>query len=299
MDNGTITMKDYKKITDNSKLSASGLANAIKKLKPKSVKVEAKTDGKEDVDNLKTSVDNTKGKTVTVQAKTLGINSIGDLSIAMKTLKNKYISVNLNPKLRKDWFKLVQKQLQARTFTLNAKTTVIKSKGKEVEKVVKSQTGAKFSGEKFKTLMNKVGTTQDQWGRVVIPETKKAQMSKKWKTLIEFLKKNGIATNNPIVFAKGGFPEDGWFRASKGEYFGQFDDGTSYIANNRQIENGIAAEIAPAVHAAVKAGIREVFSEMPMQSGGDVYLDGVKVTKEVMSTAKKISKSTGVSWKMA
>ena len=97
-------------------------------------------------------------------------------------------------------------------------------------------------------------------------------------------------------FATGGFPEDGWFRASKGEYFGQFDDGTSYIANNKQIENGIAAEIAPAVHAAVKAGIREVFSEMPMQGAGDVYLDGVKVTKEVMSTAKKISKSRGVEW---
>ena len=101
------------------------------------------------------------------------------------------------------------------------------------------------------------------------------------------------------TYAKGGFPEDGWFRASKGEYFGQFDDGTNYIANNRQIENGIAAEIAPAVHAAVKAGIREALSEMPMQSGGDVYLDGVKITKEVMSTAKKISKSTGTSWKMA
>ena len=101
------------------------------------------------------------------------------------------------------------------------------------------------------------------------------------------------------TFATGGFPEDGWFRASKGEYFGQFDDGTSYIATNKQIENGIAAEIAPAVHAAVKAGIREVFSEMPMQGTGDVYLDGVKVTKEVMSTAKKISKSRGSGWKLA
>ena len=124
-------------------------------------------------------------------------------------------------------------------------------------------------------------------------------MSKKWKTLIEFLKKNGIATNNQILFAQGGFPEDGWFRASKGEYFGQFDDGTSYIANNRQIENGIASQIAPAVHAAVKAGIKEVLSEMSIGGTGDVYLDGVKVTREVMSTANKISKSTGATWRMA
>lgn len=299
LENGEITWEDYKKITDKNYKSADALKKKIDSLKPKSVKVEAKTDGKKDVESLQKSVNNTKGKTVTVKAKTYGINSIGDLSVAMGTLKNKYISVNINPKLRKDWFKLVQKQLQARTFALNAKTTVIKASGKEVEKATKSQTGKKYDGEKLKKLMNAAKTTQDKWGQVKIPETKKAQMSKKWKTLIEFLKKNGIATDNQILFAQGGFPEDGWFRASKGEYFGQFDDGTSYIANNRQIENGIAAEIAPAVHAAVKAGIREVLSEMPIGGAGDVYLDGVKVTREVMSTANKISKSTGATWRMA
>lgn len=45
------------------------------------------------------------------------------------------------------------------------------------------------------------------------------------------------------LFASGGFPEDGWFRASHGEYFGQFDDGSSYIANNNQITSGIAAGV--------------------------------------------------------
>lgn len=299
LEDGEITWEDYKKITDKNYKSADALKKKIDSLKPKSVKVKAETSGGDDVDSLHGKVNGLKSKTVTAGVNTFGIKNLGDLSVAMKTMKNRDINVNIEPKLRKAWYKSVQKELYSRTFSINAKTTVIKSKGKEVEKATKSQTGAKFSGEKFKTLMNKVGTTQDQWGRVVIPETKKEQMSKKWKTLIEFLKKNGIATNHQILFAKGGFPEDGWFRASKGEYFGQFDDGTSYIANNRQIENGIAAEIAPAVHAAVKAGIREVFSEMPMQGGGDVYLDGVKVTKEVMSTAKKISKSTGVSWKMA
>lgn len=42
------------------------------------------------------------------------------------------------------------------------------------------------------------------------------------------------------TYQTGGFPEDGWFRASKGEYFGKFDDGTSVIANNNQIISGIA-----------------------------------------------------------
>ena len=49
------------------------------------------------------------------------------------------------------------------------------------------------------------------------------------------------------TFADGGFPEDGWFRASHGEYFGQFDDGTSVISNNKQIEGGISAGVERAV----------------------------------------------------
>ncbi len=52
---------------------------------------------------------------------------------------------------------------------------------------------------------------------------------------------------NYRTFADGGFPEDGWFRASHGEYFGQFDDGTSVISNNKQIEGGISAGVERAV----------------------------------------------------
>ena len=51
----------------------------------------------------------------------------------------------------------------------------------------------------------------------------------------------GLVKNVTIPrFQTGGFPEDGWFRASKGEYFGSFDDGTSVIANNNQIISGIS-----------------------------------------------------------
>lgn len=52
---------------------------------------------------------------------------------------------------------------------------------------------------------------------------------------------------NYRAFADGGFPEDGWFRAAHGEYFGQFDDGTSVISNNKQIEGGISAGVERAV----------------------------------------------------
>ncbi|MBQ2902414.1 MAG: hypothetical protein IJE49_11295 [Agathobacter sp.] len=41
-------------------------------------------------------------------------------------------------------------------------------------------------------------------------------------------------------YATGGFPEDGWFRASHGEIMGRFDNGQSVVANNMQITEGIA-----------------------------------------------------------
>lgn len=83
--------------------------------------------------------------------------------------------------------------------------------------------------------------------KIVIPIKATINTSKidEW---LEKLKKNKlVSTLAPALknafkfvgFAQGGFPEDGWFRASKGEYFGKFDDGTSYIANNKQITDGI------------------------------------------------------------
>lgn len=45
------------------------------------------------------------------------------------------------------------------------------------------------------------------------------------------------------TFAQGGFPEDGWFRASQGEMIGRFDNGQSVVANNNQITDGISAAV--------------------------------------------------------
>lgn len=50
----------------------------------------------------------------------------------------------------------------------------------------------------------------------------------------------GNMTVNIGAYATGGFPEDGWFRASHGEMIGQFDNGQSVVANNNQIVTGIS-----------------------------------------------------------
>lgn len=49
------------------------------------------------------------------------------------------------------------------------------------------------------------------------------------------------------TYATGGFPEDGWFRASHGELMGKFDNGQSVVANNQQIIAGIEGGVERAV----------------------------------------------------
>lgn len=310
LDNGEISFDDYQKIVGRSYKSTKDLYDQVNKIAGKKVatSVVADVKGVEKVSELEGSIKDVKSKNVRVSAEVDGIQSISKLKDNIGEISNKTIAARIDPKLRKDWYKLVQKELYSRTFSLNANTKVIKASGKEVEKATKSQTGKKYDGEKFKKLMNAAKTTQDQWGRVVIPgaidydgnskKAKAAQQSKKWKELIKYLKKYGIATNNPILFANGGFPEDGWFRASHGEMMGKFDNGKSVVANNKQITTGISEAVAPAVYAATKAAIKEELSNANV-GGGDVYLDGTKVTTAIMNNAKKISKNKGISWNMA
>ena len=92
-------------------------------------------------------------------------------------------------------------------------------------------------------------------------------------------------------FASGGFPEDGWFRASKGEYFGQFDDGKSYIANNNQIESGIAIGVEEAAY----RGISRAMAEHQNGANINVTLQGdtKKLFKVVQNEANNYVVQTG------
>lgn len=56
----------------------------------------------------------------------------------------------------------------------------------------------------------------------------------------EWLPSNLKFSGRIPTFATGGFPEDGWFRASQGEMMGKFDNGQSVVANNMQITEGIS-----------------------------------------------------------
>lgn len=91
------------------------------------------------------------------------------------------------------------------------------------------------------------------------------------KGISEILGTSTISLGVIPTFSLGGFPpEDGWFRASKGEYFGQFDDGTSYIANNNQIVDGVAAGVEEAAYRGMMRALSESGgSNVTIQVEGD------------------------------
>ena len=289
LENGEITWEDYRKITDKNYKSTDALKKKIDSLKPKSVKVKAETSGGDDVDSLQGKVNGLQGKTVTAGVKTFGIKNLGDLSVAMKTMKNRDINVNIDPKLRKGWYNAVKAQLQQKKFSLDVSASINNVTDGKLKSSVKSMDGRKVNYGKLTAAINNAKN------RVTIGQQGQIFVSHAEKSLIKMLKKYGL---NYETYANGGFPEDGWFRASHGEMMGKFDNGKSVVANNKQITTGISEAVAPAVYAATKAAIKEELSNANV-GGGDVYLDGTKVTTAIMNNAKKISKNKGISWNMA
>lgn len=289
LENGEITWEDYKKITDKNYKSTDALKKKIDSLKPKSVKVKAETSGGDDVDSLQGKVNGLQGKTVTAGVKTFGIKNLGNLGVAMKTMKNRDINVNIDPKLRKGWYNAVKAQLQQKKFSLDVSASINNVTEGKLKSSVKSMDGRKVNYGKLTAAINNAKN------RVTIGQQGQIFVSHAEKSLIKMLKKYGL---NYETYANGGFPEDGWFRASRGEMMGKFDNGKSVVANNKQITTGISEAVAPAVYAATKAAIKEELSNANV-GGGDVYLDGTKVTTAIMNNAKKISKNKGISWNMA
>ena len=289
LESGEITWEDYRKITDKNYKSTDALKKKIDSLKPKSVSVKAETSGGDDVDSLQGKVNGLQGKTVTAGVKTFGIKNLGDLSVAMKTMKNRDINVNIDPKLRKGWYNAVKTQLQQKKFSLNVNASINNVTEGKLKSSVKSMDGRKVNYGKLTAAINNAKN------RVTIGQQGQIFVSHAEKSLIKMLKKYGL---NYETYANGGFPEDGWFRASHGEMMGKFDNGKSVVANNKQITTGISEAVAPAVYAATKAAIKEELSNANV-GGGDVYLDGTKVTTAIMNNAKKISKNKGISWNMA
>ena len=94
------------------------------------------------------------------------------------------------------------------------------------------------------------------------------------------------------TFATGGFPEDGWFRASHGEMIGQFDNGKSVVANNQQIIQGIANGVAQAnqTQNALLAEQNDLLLQILQKETGITH---ESIFDSVRNSAKTFNKRTG------
>jgi len=82
------------------------------------------------------------------------------------------------------------------------------------------------------------------------------------------------------TFATGGFPEDGWFRASHGELIGKFDNGQSVVANNQQITEGIRNAVYDAMMSANNNNREEQLLEeliSAVKRGQKISIDGREI----------------------
>lgn len=93
----------------------------------------------------------------------------------------------------------------------------------------------------------------------------------------------GMASANAELQVRknGGLVEDGLFTMNKGEIIGTFDDGTTVVANNQQIINGIKQGVYQAVSQALKTNTTT--NTAPV----DIYIDGEKVFQTTRKTANK------------
>lgn len=112
--------------------------------------------------------------------------------------------------------------------------------------------------------------------------------------------KNLIPTINiPQIptFATGGFPDRGQlFLANEAgaELVGNMN-GKTAVANQEEIAQGFATAITKTLAPVMYAAFKQAAIETAQQSGGDVYLDGKKITDNVVGHINTVSKSRGKS----
>lgn len=92
-----------------------------------------------------------------------------------------------------------------------------------------------------------------------------------------------IRINLPHFYATGGFPEDGWFRASQGEIMGRFDNGQSVVANNMQITDGIAKAVYAAIMSANGGNQSTKYINNTIQIDGRAIARAVTIGQDKMN----------------
>lgn len=237
LDKGEISWSDYKKLVDGNYKSAKDLQDAINKLNPKSIKVEAKVSGKKDVDDTKNSVNGIKDKKISVTADASGAKrEIGNIP-SSKTVS---IQSKVDQNSAKTAFEKIKSLFEKNPIQLNIGTKKASDTIDKYSKLAKMLSQAPAILKEKPELKN---------GVLRIPNGKNSYYDK----LIKFAKKNNIPIER---FAKGGFPKKAqlFFAREDGkpEFVGMQGSKTA-VANNDQIVESVSDGVYRAAYAAMQA----------------------------------------------
>jgi len=95
------------------------------------------------------------------------------------------------------------------------------------------------------------------------------------------------------TYVSGGFPEDGWFRASHGEIMGRFDNGQSVVANNMQITEGIAQGVREAVSGVLIPYLADIADSSRRTANKDFTVASRDVFEAVRAESSNYTRRTG------
>jgi hypothetical protein len=96
-------------------------------------------------------------------------------------------------------------------------------------------------------------------------------------------------------YATGGFPDKGqmFVANEKGAELVGNMNGRTTVANQGEIAQGFADSITKTLAPVMYSAFKQAATETAQTSGGDVYLDGKKITENVINHVNTISKSRG------
>lgn len=246
---GEISLSAYEKICDTSYKTTDEFYDSLKNVKGVgdiTSNIKATVEGKNDVDDL-------GNKITTIKDKNVKITANAETAEAKYKINNlatgKTVTIKASLGNTKEFKEKVANALKTTPFKMTA-AQIFPSK-EQITEYFKGITNSK-------AWKNAMKHTPTPGRKIIVNEKNKSVKIPKEADFGGVLSAPYAAMNYKIqYYQKGGFPEDGWFRANHGEIMGKFDNGQSVVANNEQITDGIAQAVGPAVYAAVKSAMNE------------------------------------------
>lgn len=299
LDNNEISWKDYKKIVDGNYDSVEDLKSAIKRLFPKSVKVDADVSGKKDVEDTKNAIDGTKSKDVHIGA-TTDLPSIKEFKSAVNGISGKTVNIGASFNTKK--FKNMLNNpfyanIQPIASSLKKGINSVLSKNNwsikistDINKKMGISANMKLAEANSKLGMLSTRRYKLEGDTFKIP--KELVPTKAGKDLIKWATEHGYKWKK---YKYGGFPERGqlfWANEAGPELVGNMN-GRTAVAPQNDIAEGFAQAITNTLAPVMYAAFKQAASETAQTNGGDVYLDGKKITENVIGHVNQISKQRG------